>query len=90
MKTRNSQTKQLTVPSRMIQSHSVGTKMPQADGMKSWCRLDTTISTRSIHMPRLTTRLRANSSATLRRARRHHSSCGTSTLQAIIDQYTGA
>ena len=47
---------------RCAQSQTVGAYMPQEDGRKSRCRLVTTITKRSSHMPTLTTIAIANSS----------------------------
>src|SRR5689334_5608201 len=88
-KPRKRNAKKAIEPPRVIQSQSVGMKLPHAEGMKSWCMLCTTIITRSSHMPRLTNRLTAKRVHTERRAPCHQRICGTSTLQKSTVQYTG-
>src|SRR5947209_6926396 len=85
---RNSRaTKSPIVPANIVQSQMRGAYMPQAEGMKSRCRLTTTITNRSSHMPMFTTRDITNSAGTLVRTFRNHKSCGARMLQAISAQY---
>src|SRR5262249_14073460 len=85
-KERNRNAKKAIEPKRKIQSHAVGMKFPQADGMKSWCMLWMTITARSVHMPTLTTRRMAKSSHADWRARRNQRICGAATLQKRSSQ----
>src|SRR5262249_38076256 len=73
-------------PTCVAQSHTVGRYLPQADGRKSRCRLVTTITKRSSHMPTFTTREIRNSVGTLVRTRLNQSACGTRTLQRMSAQ----
>src|SRR3954471_8622721 len=75
------------VPMNVAQSQNVGEYMPHEDGRKSRCRLVTTITNRSSHMPTLTTSAMTNSTAGVRRTRRNQSACGMTTLHVISDQY---
>src|SRR3989475_1355393 len=85
---RNSRaTKSPSVPASMVQSQIRGMYMPQAEGMKSRCRLTTTITNRSSHMPMFTTMDITNSAGTFVRTLRNHKSCGATMLQAISAQY---
>src|SRR5216684_4511361 len=71
------------VPMNVAQSQNVGLYRPHAEGMKSRVRLMTTITKRSSHMPRLTTRDITKSSGMLVRALWNHSNCGVRMLQRI-------
>src|SRR5712692_1522918 len=87
MNRNSSATKSPIVPASMVQSQIRGMYMPQAEGMKSRCRLTTTITNRSSHMPTFTTRDITNSAGTFVRTFRNHKSCGARMLQAISAQY---
>src|SRR5581483_6559901 len=68
------------VPAKVDQSQMVGRYMPQDDGRKSRCRLTTTITKRSSHMPRFTTSETTKSTSALRRSRRDQRNCGAAML----------
>src|SRR6185369_16854402 len=70
-----------TLPSKVAQSQIVGMNRPQADGVKSRCRLVITMTNRSSHMPRFTDRATKKRATGLVRIRRDHNSWGTSTLK---------
>jgi len=69
MKRKSSVVKKPSVPMNVIQSHCVPQYMPHDDGTKSRCRLVTTITKRSSHMPTETMIEIANSMAIEFRAR---------------------
>src|SRR5665647_2093305 len=85
---RNNREKKPSVPARMLMSTQVGEYDLHIDGMYSRCKLCTMITKRSHHIPTLIRIEITNSARTLRRNLRSHSSCGTSTLHAIIVQNT--
>src|SRR6476619_1221908 len=87
MNRKNSITNSPMVPKNVIQSHRVGQYIPQDDGRKSRCRLVTTMTKRSSHMPTLTTMATAKRPSVLVRTRRNHSHCGVMMLQKMSVQY---
>ena len=76
------------VPMNVDQSQNVGRYMPHDDGRKSRCRLVTTITNRSSHMPTFTISEMTNRAGTLVRTRLNQSACGVITLQKISAQYS--
>src|SRR5579885_2608365 len=75
------------VPTKVPQSQIVGEYMPHDEGRKSRCRLVTTMTKRSSHMPTLTISEMTNSTGTLVRIFLNHSACGIAMLQRISAQY---
>ena len=73
----------------VIQSQRVPQYIPHDDGMKSRCRLVTTMTKRSSHMPMLTTIATQKSSPGVVRTRRNQSHCGVMMLQKTRTQYIG-
>src|SRR5438045_1460826 len=80
MNRNNSEKKKPSVPTNMAQSHCVGWYMPHDDGTKSRCRLVTTITNRSSHMPMLTTIEMSQSKSKLPRTFLIHRNCGVTML----------
>ena len=78
------------LPASVRRSTQVGVKYPQLDGRKSWASDVTTITKRSNHMPRFTSRHATNMIGTLWRALRNQKTCGTSTLHDTMIQYAQA
>src|SRR5437588_140771 len=74
------------VPMYIAQSHCDGLYMPHDDGRKSRCKLVTTITKRSNHMPMLTTTEISHSHKRFARIFLNHSSCGVRPLQKISAQ----
>ena len=64
----------------------VGAYSPHPDGRRLRSSPRTMMRERSDHIPTLTRNDATNSTATLRRARRHQKICGTTTLHAITTQ----
>src|SRR5438045_7913559 len=58
--------------------------------LKSRCRLVTTMTNRSSHMPTFTMTAMAKSTIGLVRTRLNQSACGTTMLQKMSAQYVGA
>src|SRR5947209_10521168 len=74
---RNSRLKKSPIVPRYIdQSQNVGWYMPHDDGRKSLCRLVTTITNRSSHMPMLTTTAISQSRTVFLRKNLNQRSCG--------------
>ena len=86
MNRKNSVRNSPIVPKNVIQSQRVGQNMPQDDGRKSRCRLVTTITKRSSHIPTLTTIAMANSGSGLVRTLLIHRNCGMTMLERISAQ----
>src|SRR5262245_41224702 len=76
------------VPIYVPQSQMVGRYMPHDDGRKSRCRLVTTMTKRSSHIPTLTTSETTKSTGALSRTRLNHNTCGPTTLHRISAQYS--
>src|SRR5665213_2515309 len=75
-----------TLPASVAQSQNVGRYIPQADGVKSRCKLTTTMTKRSTHIPALMPSATKNSASGCVRTRRIQSSCGIKTLRSISAQ----
>ena len=73
-------------PSRMATSTRLGVYIVQELGRKSRCRLETTMTKRSNHIPTFTRIETVSSTGMLRRRRRTQSSWGMATLQATMIQ----
>src|SRR5689334_19722803 len=86
-KRKNIIVKKPIVPMYVIQSHFVPKYIPHDEGRKSRCRLVTTITKRSSHMPTLTTIATRKRPSVLVRTRLIHSHCGVMMLQKISVQY---
>ena len=86
MNRNNNVKKNPIVPTNMDQSHIVGWYKPHDEGRKSLCKLVTTITNRSSHIPILTM------NDMIQRATRFdlifldHKNCGVTMLQRIKDQ----
>src|ERR1041385_3092275 len=74
------------VPMNMLQSHGDGWYMPHDDGKKSRCKLVTTITKRSSHMPMLTTNESSHSISRLLRIFLIHKNWGVTILHRINAQ----
>src|SRR5256714_10296555 len=74
------------LPKSVAQSQIVGKNMPHADGRKSRCKLVTTITNRSVHIPRSMQSATPRSVTALRRIHGDHRACGTSTLKNMSAQ----
>src|SRR6266568_7792117 len=83
MNRNNSEKKNPRVPINIAQSHCVGWYMPQDDGRKSRCKLVTTITKRSSHMPMLTTIEISQSNNRFPRTFLIHKNCGVMMLHRI-------
>src|SRR5437879_8083140 len=74
------------LPKRVAQSQTVGKNIPHDDGTKSRCKLVTTMTNLSIHIPRLIANATKKSATRFRRMRADQSACGTNTLKNISAQ----
>src|SRR5215468_5043663 len=83
MNRKNNNVKKPMVPSRVMMSHLVGQYMPQELGIKSRCRLITTITKRSSHIPHWMTQETRNRPSGDERTLLNHSDCGVMMLQRI-------
>src|SRR5262249_4834448 len=83
MNIKKSRVKKPMVPTKTITSHLVNQYMPHALGIKSRCRLITTITKRSSHIPLLTTTATMKSFQGLERTLLNHSNCGIRMLHRI-------
>ena len=86
MKRKKSIVNKPIVPKNVIRSQRVGQYIPHDEGRKSRCRLVTTISNRSSHMPTLTNIEMKKSIAGDVRMLLIHRNCGITMLQRIRDQ----
>src|SRR5262245_34806005 len=74
------------VPRYVAQSQRVGVYIPQEEGRKSRCRLVTTMTKRSSHIPMLTMIETTNSTGMLERILRDHSTWGATPLHRMSVQ----
>src|SRR5689334_17530999 len=80
--------KRPTLPSNVAQSQIVGTYMAQLEGTKSRCKLVTTMTNRSTHIPRFTERATRKRASSWVRTRLDQSNCGTIQFRVIKPQKT--
>src|SRR5439155_18285025 len=71
------------LPKSVAQSQKVGKYICQLEGRKSRCKLVTTMTKRSTHIPRFTDRAMKNRTTGLVRTPFDQSACGTTTLRKI-------
>src|SRR4051812_16149752 len=76
------------LPSSVAQSQNVGKYIAQLEGTKSRCRLVTTITNRSTHMPRFTDKATKKRATVFVRTFCDQSNCGTTQFSAIKPQKT--
>src|SRR3954468_2271573 len=86
MKRKSSVRNNPMVPTNIDQSQTVGVYMPHDDGRKSLCRLVTTITKRSSHMPTPTTSEIRKSASVLCLIFLIQRNCGVTTLHKISAQ----
>ena len=86
MNRKSSARKRPIVPTNVATSQIVGKYIPHDEGRKSRCRLVTTMTNLSSHMPSDTTSAIPKSIGGLDRTRFSQRNCGVTMLQSMSDQ----